>query len=557
MTNRELRFFLFRPPSLEDDVDMDKKSVFREYGEGRENLRIQVSKVSDFVDMGPKFSKAVSIDHLLSMIVKQTLDVTNTEVCIIWLKDKNGNLIPSISFGLKTKLIRSLKIRFASKMVRCIMKKPEPVTIYNMSRATKSPLKNLIMKEKLASLLAAPLIVGQERIGVIMVMTRSKHHFSEVDTKIFNALSRQAALGIGNVKLYDFADRRVKEKIKEMSALFTMSHYASESVDLDLILNVILEKTRMLLKAHSCVLRMLDSSRKHTVAVTSGLTQKGFRALSKFEIELSARVMRSGFPLVIPDIQSHDKTKASKFIRRRGIHSLIMVPLYSKRRKNGVLSVFMPEVRIFEKETIEMVEMIANLCAMSIDNSAMLERIQKDYLNSIKMLAKIIDANDTYTRGHCEKVMRYSLYICKKMGVPERYTEAVKTASLLHDIGKVGIDLNIIRKRGSLSKKDWSRVRLHPEIGAKIVSQIGFLNEIVPIIRHHHARYGGGGYPESRVLGDKIPLGSRIIAVADAFDAMTSDRPYRKAVSRKEAIQELRRCSGKQFDPKVVKIFSN
>jgi len=522
-----------------------------------ESLRIQVSKVSELVDMGPKFSKAVSVDHLLSMIVKQTLDVTNTDVCIIWLKDNNGNLIPRISFGLKTKLIRSLKMRFASRMVRCIMKKAQPVTIYNIARSTKFHLKNLILKEKLASLLAAPLVIGQEKIGVIMVMTRTKRHFSEVDVKIFNALSRQAALGIGNVKLYDVADRRVKDKIKEISALFTMSHYASESVDLDLILNVILEKTRMLLKAHSCVLRVLDSSRKRTFTVTSGLTKAGAKALLKFEGELSSRVLRSGFPLVIPDIQSHDKTKASKFIRKCGIHSLVMVPLYSKRRKNGVLSVFMPEVRIFEKETIEMVEMVANLCAMSIDNSAMLERIQKDYLNSIRMLAKIIDANDTYTRGHCEKVMKYSLYICKKMGVPERYTEAVKTASLLHDIGKVGIDLNIIRKKGALTKKDWNKVRLHPDIGARIVSQIGFLNDIVPIIRHHHARYNGGGYPEPRITGDKIPLGARIIAVADAFDAMTSDRPYRKAISRKEAIEELKRCSGRQFDPEIVKLFLN
>jgi putative nucleotidyltransferase with HDIG domain len=132
---------------------------------------------------------------------------------------------------------------------------------------------------------------------------------------------------------------------------------------------------------------------------------------------------------------------------------------------------------------------------------------------------------------------------------------AVKTASLLHDIGKIGIDLSIIRKEGKLSEQDWEKIRLHPEIGAKIVSQVGFLNEVVPIIRHHHERYDGGGYPDPERRGTRIPVGARIIAVADAFDAMTSDRPYRKAMEEAAAIQELTRCAGHQFDPEIVNAF--
>jgi putative nucleotidyltransferase with HDIG domain len=192
---------------------------------------------------------------------------------------------------------------------------------------------------------------------------------------------------------------------------------------------------------------------------------------------------------------------------------------------------------------------------MAIDNTGMLDRVKRDYLDTIKTLAKIIDANDSYTRGHCEKVTKYTLVICRELKLPARYTNAVKTASLLHDIGKIGIDLSIIRKPGKLTEEDWQKVRMHPEIGAKIVSQEGFLSEIVPIIRHHHERFGGGGYPSSDLKGKQIPLGARIIAVADAFDAMTSFRPYRDAMSRNEAIAELKRCSGTQFDPEVVDAF--
>lgn len=197
----------------------------------------------------------------------------------------------------------------------------------------------------------------------------------------------------------------------------------------------------------------------------------------------------------------------------------------------------------------------ANICSMVIDNTRMLERIQTDYLETIKTLAKVIDANDTYTRGHCNKVMKYSVAICRSLKIAERDIDAIKTASLLHDIGKVGIDIDILRKKGPLDEDDWRKICMHPEIGARIISQVGFLNEIVPIIKYHHANFDGGGYPDSERRNGHIPLGARIIAVADAYDAMTSNRPYRKAMSKKEAVKELRRCSGSQFAPKVVNAF--
>lgn len=182
-------------------------------------------------------------------------------------------------------------------------------------------------------------------------------------------------------------------------------------------------------------------------------------------------------------------------------------------------------------------------------------KTRKDYLKSIIQLAKTIDANDTYMRGHCDKVMEYSITISRQLGLSKNEIKLMKTAGILHDIGKIGIDLKILRKPGKLTEDDWKKVKMHPEIGARIVSQSGFLNETVPIIRHHHESYSGGGYPEPDRRGIDIPMGSRIISVADAYDAMTSDRPYRKAMSREEALEELNRCSGKQFDPQIVNAF--
>ena len=524
-----------------------------------ESLRLQMSEISDAIDIGAKFSKAVSANHLLSLILKETLDLMSTEVCIIWLKDKAGNFIPRMSFGLKTPAIKSIKVKAGSSLIECIMKKAGPTNIRKISEDRRVPnkIKKIVEKEGVHSLLATPLIVEDERFGVLMVATKSRRVFAETDLKIFDAVARQASLAITNIGLYDRMNRKVREKINDLSTLFTMSRSISSSMDLDLLLTIILEKARLLVKAKYCTLKITDTSRSrlHTAA-SAGLAGSRKTALENND-ELARRVMASGTPLVIGDVNEHFGKEVPANLKRAKARALLMVPLFSSRRRSGVLAAYMAEARAFEKEEIEMLEMVASLCSLAIDNSAMLERIRRDYLNAVKTLAKIIDENDRYTRGHCEKVMKYALAICKTLKLPPRSVNAIRTASLLHDIGKIAIDLGILRKTEKLTKKDWEKIRMHPEIGAKIVSQVGFLNDIIPIIRHHHARYAGGGYPDPKRVGEKIPIGARIIAVADTFDAMTSDRPYRKALPKETALKELKRCSGTQFDPKVVNAFLN
>ena len=177
------------------------------------------------------------------------------------------------------------------------------------------------------------------------------------------------------------------------------------------------------------------------------------------------------------------------------------------------------------------------------------------YIKTLTVLARIIDESDVCRRRHCYKVEKYSLYICKRLKLPAKETKIIKIASILHDIGKVGIDLNIIKKPAKLNSEEWAQIRMHPDIGTNIVKQTGFLDDIAPTIRYHHARFEGGGYPDPDIKGDEIPLGSRIICVADSFDSMMSDRPYRKAMSEETALAELTRCSGNQFDPNIVGAF--
>jgi len=520
-----------------------------------DSLRIQVSKISDLAEMGSRFSKAVSVDHLLSLILKQAMSAMDADVCIIWLKDKSGNLIPRISFGLGSRIIQSVRMRLAASIVKCIMKKDHPTSISDLSTDKRVPLRRLIRKEGLISLLAEPLIMESDRMGVLMICTRSKRRFTATDLKVFDAVARQSALAIADIGLYDRMDRKVREKAEEISMLFTMSRSITSSVDSSLLLDTILEKTRTLMKARFCTLSLLDKSRtKLEPAAESGLGAVDNDNFRIFESELARKVLKNGMPLIINEIAAYTKN-VPVFLKRKKIHSVAFVPLFSNRRHSGVLAAYMQDTRLFEKAEIEIFGMVASLCSMALDNAVMIEKVRRDYFNSIKTLADIIDANDAYTRGHCDKVMKYSIEICKRLNLGQRHLNSIRTASMLHDIGKIGVDLSVIRKGGKLNDEDWVKMRKHPEIGAKIIRQVGFLNDIVPIIKHHHAKFSGGGYPDPKKRGEKIPIGARIIAVADAYDAMTSDRPYRKAMSHEDAVSELKKCSGTQFDPKIVEAF--
>lgn len=521
-----------------------------------ESLRLQISKASAILDIGPKFSEAVSTNHLLSMIVKETLDLMDAEVCIIWLKDKDSNLVARISFGLKGAGIQSTKISVNERLMKCIINKKDPTYIANLSEDNRAPLKKIIKKEGLKSMLAAPLTVGDENIGVLMICTKSQARFHATDFKIFNAIARQAALATANIGLYDRVDKKARNEIGKMATLFTISRSLSSAQEMDVAIDIILEKVCALTRSKFCILKLMDRSRRRLVmASIFGLNKTRSKGISRFNDDIANKVLRGGGIFVINNVSTYFKGNVPASLREHGIHSLIMAPLYSNKRRSGILSLYIPDVRIFEKEELDMIEMIASFSSMVIDNSIMLERIRKDYLNTIKTLARIIDENDPYTRGHCEKVMKYSMMICKEMKLPDRHKKAIKTASLLHDIGKIGIDVGILRKTEKLSDDDWKKIRLHPEIGARIISQVGFLNDVVPIIKYHHSRYNGGGYPDPNRKEGNIPIGSRIITVADAYDAMTSDRPYRKAMTKDDALMELKKCSGEQFDPEVVGAF--
>ncbi len=176
------------------------------------------------------------------------------------------------------------------------------------------------------------------------------------------------------------------------------------------------------------------------------------------------------------------------------------------------------------------------------------------FVNSVRMLAAAIDAKDPYTRGHSERVARYSVAIGKHLSLPDQEMRNLRISALLHDVGKIGIDDRILRKPGALSDDEFEVMKGHPAKGAAIMSGVAQLIDIIPGMKYHHEKWSGGGYPEN-LEGEQIPMQARIVAIADTFDAMTTNRPYQKAMELSYVVDKIKSFAGSRFDPRVIEAF--
>ena len=182
------------------------------------------------------------------------------------------------------------------------------------------------------------------------------------------------------------------------------------------------------------------------------------------------------------------------------------------------------------------------------------EQLEQAYLDMVQTLRYTVEAKDSYTRGHSDRVSEYSVLIGEKLGLPAEQIKTLRIGGLFHDIGKIGIPDSILLKPAKLTDEEYSQIKNHPSIGAHILGSAAIFQDIIPIVKHHHERYDGNGYP-AKLKGEEIPYLARIAAVADTFDAMTSRRSYRGPIDVEHVKEEIKRCEGTQFDPQIAEVF--
>jgi HD-GYP domain-containing protein (c-di-GMP phosphodiesterase class II) len=238
-----------------------------------------------------------------------------------------------------------------------------------------------------------------------------------------------------------------------------------------------------------------------------------------------------------------------------GVYSYIVFPLETPKRKLGILILVRTRQQTsFSNVDLEIINVLASQASISIENTRLYQSLQDNYLKTIRGFALAVEAKDKYTHGHSENVMKYTVVLANHLGLSTSEIERIKYAGLLHDIGKIGVGELILNKPGKLTAAEFDEIKKHPELGARIISDVPFLKSLVPMVRHHHEFFDGRGYPAG-IARDEIPFGARILSVADAYEAMTSNRPYRKSMPRETAIRILKEEKGKQFDPTVVDAF--
>lgn len=266
-------------------------------------------------------------------------------------------------------------------------------------------------------------------------------------------------------------------------------------------------------------------------------------------------VARKGGAMIIDDVPG-DKRFNSDIDRSTGYEtrSMIVVPVASKDRMLGVLQAINKKEGRFTEFDLEILETLANQVGIAIENALLYQEQRETVLGITMAFAEALEKRDNYTGGHTRRVCEYSMAIARHLELPAAQLEELRLSAILHDIGKIGVADRILQKPGRLEVEEFAEMSRHPVLGSEILEHVKSLRVMIGGVRHHHEKYDGSGYPD-RKKGAEIPLIARIIAVADAFDAMTSNRPYRKALGRETALKELVTFSGRQFDPQVVEVF--
>jgi putative nucleotidyltransferase with HDIG domain len=260
-------------------------------------------------------------------------------------------------------------------------------------------------------------------------------------------------------------------------------------------------------------------------------------------------------PALVNDVEKDPRHfKKAGVISQFVTRNMVCVPVRSKDKVVGVLQAINKKGGPFTQEDLEDFRTLSNQVAMALENAHLYEELKETFLNTAEALAAAVEKKDPYTGGHIKRVVEYSMAIARHLDAPAEGVERLKLAAVLHDIGKIGIKDSVLLKQGGLTPEELAQMRAHPLMGADILSHIEQMKEVGNIMRAHHEKWDGSGYPEG-LRGEEIPVQARIISVADAFDAITTDRPYRKAADIKTAAEEIRKFSNREFDPVVVNAF--
>jgi HD-GYP domain-containing protein (c-di-GMP phosphodiesterase class II) len=390
--------------------------------------------------------------------------------------------------------------------------------------------------------LVVPMRSGGEDVGLIVLDNSLTFDFSLDLVELATAAAHQAAVTIEKSGLYAEMETRLKHLAAIGLVARTVSPYLSREEQLESLLDL----STVLVRASGASI-FLKEEMFDRLEMAAGKGRRWWKDEETL-VEVASAAMEGGRAVLLDREGEHQRLGAVEMDSRTSITA----PLEVRDNPIGVITVSSDlAAGVYSDEDLIMFENFAAQAAVTLENTQLSDRLQSTYLGAIGSLAAAIEARDPYTVGHSTRVTQYAVAIAVSMELSSEEVEDIRLAGLLHDLGKIGVPDSILNKPGRLTEEEYSAIKMHPVLSMRIIEPLPHLGNIIPIIYHHHERYDGLGYVDGK-SGESIPLGARILAVADSFEAMTSDRPYRRALSRGEAVAEIKRNSGTQFDPGVV-----
>ncbi len=321
---------------------------------------------------------------------------------------------------------------------------------------------------------------------------------------------------------------------------------------------ILVDAAMDLLQAQHGVLNLIDADRERfTTVYWAGAMKDATGQTFPVAGSFSGRVIATGAPHVADDIAREERLPWLRPAYYETLGPAVIVPVQSEHGTIGTLSLGRARnggLRPFLDSEVRLVRALAEIGGTAIRRAQLHDNLEQAYLQMVLALARTVDARDSYTGSHSEHLAIWTEAVARELGCGEEERRAIRWGALLHDIGKIGVPDEILRKPGALTDNEWAVMRRHPSIGEEILQPVERMVPVAALVRHHQERWDGTGYPDG-LRGKVIPLGARIIAVADAYSAMMDDRAYRKGRRKEEALQVLRRGAGTQFDPRVVDVF--
>ena len=526
-----------------------------EAGELRKNLRLTETELAIYREIDSITLAKLDIKAMLERIMDMVVKTMDTDAGTLYRLDDNGELVFEIVKGPVADKLRGEKMKVCEGIAGWIARTGMP---YVANEVANDPLWKREYSDKAGytpqDILGVPLKTKKGVIGVIEVLNkREDEPFEKRDLNILNALALRTSTILEKAKLFLELDRSVKQ----FTTLAEVGTLLNSTLDQNVVRKMAMEAITRLMNAEVGSLLLVDDENKELYFEVA-LGDKGERVKEirlKIGEGIAGWVAEHGKSLLLQDVRKDPRfyksaDQKTEFVTR----DMVCVPVKVKDKVIGVLQAINRAEGVFTEDDVELFQLFSNQVAIALDNARLYEEIRETFFATAEALAEAIEKRDPYTGGHTKRVVNYCLVAAKYLNLTPEELEILKLSAILHDVGKIGVEDRILRKPGNLDDEEAKIMKMHPLLGAEIMRHIRQLKDLIPGMLHHHERPDGKGYPEG-LKGMDIPIVARIISAADTYDAMTTNRPYRKGLSRQTAIDEIKKEAGTQFDKEVAEAF--